>query len=228
MLTWCTTQTLEQTSLAHCPCFQPFTYSSSLILGLWQCFYQSGCFLLDKQTTKKKRCLFVSWVITKHAYIRKKKGSIFFLHLYYSYCSGMPQVLSQTCCLLFLTLPSGNQILHIVCGAVQQGWNLLLLSLQIAVAQCTCQLTEGECHHFGGCHQGKRQAGQLELGAEEDAELSFAGWTLEVNSDHFLTWNMVLYPQTYHIPSCWCTPLSGLLTKQLSKHLQIQEERRGC
>lgn len=57
----------------------------------------------------------------------KKKGSIFFLHLYYFYCSGMPRVLSQTCCLLFLTLPSGNQILHIFCGAVQQGGNLLLL-----------------------------------------------------------------------------------------------------
>lgn len=57
----------------------------------------------------------------------KKKGPIFFLHLYYFYCSGMPRVLSQTCCLLFLTLPSGNQILHIFCGAVQQGGNLLLL-----------------------------------------------------------------------------------------------------
>lgn len=56
----------------------------------------------------------------------KKKGPIFFLHLYYFYCSGMPRVLSQTCCLLFLTLPSGNQILHIFCGAVQQGGNLLL------------------------------------------------------------------------------------------------------
>lgn len=57
----------------------------------------------------------------------KKKGSIFFLHLYYFYCSGMPQVLSQTRCLLFLTLPSGNQTLYIFCGAVQQEGNLLLL-----------------------------------------------------------------------------------------------------
>lgn len=39
----------------------------------------------------------------------------------------MPQVLSQTCCLLFLTLPYGNQILYIFCGAVQRGGNLLLL-----------------------------------------------------------------------------------------------------
>jgi len=39
----------------------------------------------------------------------------------------MPQVLSQTCCLLFLTLPSGNQILYIFCGAVQQRGNLLSL-----------------------------------------------------------------------------------------------------
>lgn len=212
-------------TLSVLPTFHLFQFSYSRPLTVFL-FSQAVSCSTNKQ--QKKRCLFVSWVITKHAYIRKKKGSIFFLHLYYSYCSGMPQVLSQTCCLLFLTLPSGNQILHIVCGAVQRGWNLLLLSLQIAVAQCTWQLTEGECHHFGGCHQGKRQAGQLELGVEEDAELSFAGWTLEVNSDRFLTWNMVLYPQTYHIPSCWCTPLSGLLTKQLSKHLQIQEERRGC
>lgn len=69
------------------------------------------CFLSDH-----KACIY-----------QKKKGSIFFLHLYYFYCSGMPQVLSQTCCLLFLTLPYGNQILYIFCGAVQRGGNLLLL-----------------------------------------------------------------------------------------------------
>lgn len=73
MLTWCTTQTLEQTSLAHCPCFQPFTYSSSLILGLWQCFYSVRLFPARQTNNNKKRCLFVSWVITKHAYIRRKE-----------------------------------------------------------------------------------------------------------------------------------------------------------
>lgn len=76
--------------------------------------------------TKKGVCLVFKLSQGMHI-SEKKKGSIFFLHLYYFYCSGMPRVLSQTCCLLFLTLPSGNQILYIFCGAVQREGNLLLL-----------------------------------------------------------------------------------------------------
>lgn len=100
-------------------------------------------------------------MITRHAYIRKKKNkkkSIFFLHLYYFYCSGMPQVLSQTCCLLFLTLPSGNQILYIICGAVQWGWNLLLLLADSCGSMHTGSSEKRDAVSFG--------AASLQLGDE--------------------------------------------------------------
>lgn len=122
MLTWRTAQTSgadKPGTLLVLPTFHLFQllHSSTLTVFLFSQF----------PAWQKKRCLFVFWVITRHAYVRnKKKWSIFFLHLYYFYCSGMPQVLSQMCCLLFLTLPLGNQILHIFCGAVQWGGNLLL------------------------------------------------------------------------------------------------------
>lgn len=126
MLTWHTTRTLGAdqpgTLLMMIPTFHLFQllHSSTLFLS------QAVSCLTQKK--KKKKKVFV-WFLSDHKaciYQKKKEGSIFFLHLYYFYCSGMPQVLSQTCCLLFLTLPSANQILYAFCGAVQWQGNLLL------------------------------------------------------------------------------------------------------
>lgn len=122
MLMWHTTRTLGADQPGILLVMIP-------IFHLFQLLHSSTLFLFSQAVsclTKKKKSV---WFLSDHKaciYQEKKEGSIFFLHLYYFYCSGMPQVLSQTCCLLFLTLPSANQILYAFCGAVQRWGNLLL------------------------------------------------------------------------------------------------------